>query len=86
MDEERKARLKKMVATKLSSWPWRRTKKEKQDWSKTGEDGGYHTAQIGLGDRRRKKSKNRLDLIWIEIGFFFNSKNEPASPVMGTFF
>ena len=37
---------------------------------KTGEDGSYHTAQIGLGDRGRKKSKNGLDLIWIEIGFF----------------
>ena len=38
--------------------------------SKTGEDGSYHTAQIVLGDRRRTKSKNGLDLIWIEIGFF----------------
>ena len=42
--------------------------------SKTGEDGSYHTAQIGLGDRGRKKSKKwigfDLDLIWIEIGFF----------------
>ena len=53
---------------------------------KTGEDGSYHTAQIGLGDRRRKKSKNGLDLIWFEIGFFFNSRNEPARPVMGTIF
>ena len=38
---------------------------------KTGEDGSYHTAQIGLGDRGRKKSKKwigfDLDLIWIEI-------------------
>ena len=37
---------------------------------KIGQDGSYHTAQIGLGDRGRKKSKNGLDLIWIEIGFF----------------
>ena len=39
--------------------------------SKTGEDGSYHTSQIGLGDRGRKKSKKcgfDLDLIWIEIG------------------
>ena len=34
--------------------------------------------------RGRKKSKNGLDLIWIEIGFFFNSRNELARPVMGT--
>ena len=37
---------------------------------KIGQDGSYHTAQIGLGDRGRKKKKNGLDLIWIEIGFF----------------
>ena len=49
--------------------------------SKTGEDGSYHTAQIGLGDRRRKKNKIELDLIWI-----VNSRNEPARPVMGTIF
>ena len=37
-----------------------------------GEDGSYHTAQVGPGDRERKKSKKRmdlngfnLDLIWI---------------------
>ena len=40
--------------------------------SKTGEDGSYPTAQIGLGDRGRKESKKwiefDLDLIWIEIG------------------
>ena len=39
--------------------------------SKTGVDGSYHTAQIGL-DRGRKESKKwiefDLDLIWIEIG------------------
>ena len=37
---------------------------------KTGEDGSYHTAQVGIGDRGRKKSKKKrngfdLDLIWI---------------------
>ena len=74
-DEERKARLKKMVATKSSSWPWRRTKKEK----KTGEDFGYHTAQIGLGDGRRKKRKNGLNLIWIEIGFFLIQGMSPLT-------
>ena len=35
MDEERKASLEKMVATEnCSSWSWRRTKKEKQDFKK----------------------------------------------------
>ena len=33
--------------------------------SKTGEDGSYHTAQVGLGDRGRKRSKKGMDLIWI---------------------
>ena len=37
--------------------------------SKTGEDGSYHTAQVGPGDRGREKNKKRngfdLDLIWI---------------------
>ena len=40
--------------------------------SLTGENGRNHTAQIGLGDRGRKKSNKwigfDLDLIWIEIG------------------
>ena len=39
---------------------------------KTREDGSYHTALLGLGDRGRKKSKKwigfDLDLIWIENG------------------
>ena len=52
--------------------------------SKTREDGNYHTAQIGLGDRGRKKRKNwiGLNLDWI----FLNSRNEPARLVMGTIF
>ena len=57
--------------------------------SKTGEDGCYHTAQIGPGDRRRKKSNEfDLDLIWIEIGVFKNkiSRNELARPVMRSIF
>ena len=40
--------------------------------SKTEEDGSYHAAQVGPGERGRNKSKKRigfdLDLIWIEIG------------------
>ena len=47
--------------------------------SKTGEDGRYHTAQIGLGDRGKKKSKNGLDLIWIEIGFFLIQRMSPLA-------
>ena len=34
--------------------------------SKTGEDGSYHTAQVGPGDRGKSKKKG-MDLIWIEI-------------------
>ena len=37
----------------------------------TGEYGSYHTAQVGPGDRGRKKSKHILHLIWsfcIDIG------------------
>ena len=30
--------------------------------SKTGEDGSYHTAQVGPGDRG---GKNELNIIWI---------------------
>ena len=63
MDEERKARLKQMVATNAQVGHGEGRKKK----SKTGEDGSYYTAQIGLGDSGRKTSKNRLDLIWIEI-------------------
>ena len=52
-----------------SGWPWIWTKKENQDW----EIGGYHTAQVGPGDRGIKKKELvrfgfDLDLIWIEIG------------------
>ena len=45
---------------------------ERQDRKARYKDGNYHTAQIGLGDRGRKKSKKwigfNLDLIWIDIG------------------
>ena len=48
-----------------SGWPRRKK-------SKTGENGSYHTAPVGPGDRGRKKSKKRnelyMALIWIEIG------------------
>ena len=56
----------------------------------TGEDGSYRTAQVGSGDRARKKSKKwigyDLDLNWIEIGVFKYSRNELTRPVMGTIF
>ena len=42
--------------------------------SKTGEDGRYQTAQVGPGDRGRKKSKKligfNLDLIWLRLEFY----------------
>ena len=34
-----------------------RTARLEKKNSKTGEDGSYHTAQVGPGDRGRKKSK-----------------------------
>ena len=46
---------------------------------KIGKDGSYHTAQIGLEDRGRKNSKNGLDLIWIEIGFFLIQRMSPLA-------
>ena len=55
MDEERKARLEKMVATKRLRLAME-TDKERMK-SKTGEDGSHHTAQVGPGDRGRKKVK-----------------------------
>ena len=53
MDEERKARLEKMAATK---W-FRQAMEGRRKKSKTGEDGSYHTAQVGPGDIGRKKIK-----------------------------
>ena len=65
-----------------SSWPWRRTKKEEARLKKM-----VATTQLRcLGDRGRKKSKNGLDLIWIDNGFFFISRNTLARPIMGTIF
>ena len=63
-DEERRARLEKMVATKTAQvGHGDRGRKN----SKTGEDFTYHTFQVGPGDRGRKKSKKKngfdLDLI-----------------------
>ena len=50
---------------------------ETDEERKTREEGSYHTAQVGPGDRGRKKSKNRngfdLDLILFEIGVFKNT-------------
>ena len=63
---------------------------ERQDRKARLEKISYHTAQISLGDRGRKKSKKligfNLDLIWIDIGVKKNSRNEPARPLMGTIF
>ena len=40
--------------------------------SKTGEDGSNHTAQVGPGDRGRKKRKKGMDLtyIWLDQPLF----------------
>ena len=38
------------------------TVKEKKN-SKSGEDGSYHTALVGTGDREERRAKNGLDMI-----------------------
>ena len=78
-EEERRVRLENDAATKRLRLARLRKK------SKTGEDDSYHTAQVGPGDRGRKKSKkgmDLMDLIWIEIGVFKNkiSRNELDCP------
>ena len=35
------------------------------DEERIGENGSYHRAQVGLGDRVRQKSKNGMDFIWL---------------------
>ena len=64
MDEERKVILEKMLATK-----WLRLTMETDEERKARLEKIYHTAQVGPGDRGRKKSKKRigfyLDFIWI---------------------
>ena len=52
---------------KSSGCPWRRKKKGEQDWrmmqlcTKWREDRSYHTAQVGPGDKGRKKIKKGID-------------------------
>ena len=61
-EEERRAKLENDAATKRLSLAMEMRRKK----SNTGEDGSYHTAQVGPGDRGRKKSKKKgMDLIWI---------------------
>ena len=60
-DEERKARLKKMVATERLRLAMENSYRVARVGhgdrrSKKREDGSYHTAQVGPGDRGRKKS------------------------------
>ena len=72
MEGKRRARLENDAATK-----WLRLAMEMDEERKA--DCSYHTAQVGPGDRGRKKSTKRigfnldldLDLTWIEIGVFF---------------
>ena len=87
METEEEQDLRMMQLPNGSGWPWRRTKKE----DKTGEDGSYHTAQVGPGDRGRKKSKKwigfDLDLLtWMEFSKIKNSRSELTRPVIGTIF
>ena len=86
MEEERRARLEKMVATKRL-----RLAMETDEERKARLEKMIATTQLRLcpGERGRKKSKkwigHDLDLIWIEIGVLI-SRNELARPVMGTIF
>ena len=67
-EEERRARLENDAAKKIAQVGHGWTKKEKQDWRKMV--AMYHTAQVGPGDRGRKKSKKKgINLIWICFGF-----------------
>ena len=56
-EEERRARLENVAATKWFSLAMYGRRKK----SMTGEDGSYLTAQVGHGDGRKKKSKTRED-------------------------
>ena len=50
-----------------SSWPWRRTKKEKRLEKMVATT----QLRLALETEEERRAKNGLDLIWIEIGFFF---------------
>ena len=53
-EEERRARLENDAAAKRLSLAMETGEKKE---NKTGEHGSYHTAQIGLGDRERRRAK-----------------------------
>ena len=86
MEEERRARLEKMVATKRL-----RVAMEMDEERKARLEKMITTTQLRLAleteeERRAKKWIGYdLDLIWIEIGVLI-SRNELARPVMGTIF
>ena len=66
MDEERKARLTKMVATKRFKLAMETDEKRKAILEKM-----VATTQLRLAleAEEERRAKNGLDLIWIEIGF-----------------
>ena len=76
-EDERRARLENDAATKRLRLVM-----------ESGEDGSYHTAQVGPGSRGQKKCKNGfdLDIIWIKIGVFKNFKECARSPCNGNHF
>ena len=89
-DEERRARLEKMVATK----PLRLAMKTEEERTARLENilaTSHFRLALETEEERRAKKKNGfdLDLIWIEIGVLKNiifSRNELARPVMGNSF
>ena len=64
-EEERRVRLENDADTKQLSLAMEMDKERKARLEKIGEDGSYHTAQVGPRDRGRKKSKKGMELIWI---------------------
>ena len=81
--EDRRAKLENDVATK-----WLRLAMvTDEERSKTGEGGINHTAQVGPGDRGRKKSKRGNGFyLYFDFKNIFFSRNEFACPVLGTIF
>ena len=59
-EEERRTRLENDAATKQLGLAMETDEERKARLEKMG---SYHTAQVGPGDRGRKKSKKRMDLI-----------------------
>ena len=83
MDEERKARLKKMVATKRLKLAMETDEKKKTRLEKM-----IATTQLRLAleTEEERRAKNGLDLNWIEIEFFLIQGMSPLVLICEPFF